>query len=220
MISNTFMRSIFAILMVVILASCSREPKIKIETEFGDMVMTLREDTPRHRENFLKLVKAGFYDDLLFHRVMGGFMIQGGDPGSKDAPAGKPLGGGGPGYTIPAEFTGGLHIKGAVAAARLSDKTNPAKDSSGSQFYIVQGTPINENTLDGAIARNPRRKYTPEQRQAYLDAGAGTPFLDDEYTVFGQVIEGLDVIDKIAAQQVNPMKRPIEDIKMTLSIIN
>ena len=208
------------LLLGFLLMACGGDPRVKIETEYGDMIMELREDTPRHRENFLKLVNEGYYDGLLFHRVMKGFMIQGGDPDSKEAPPGKQLGVGGPGYTLPAEFTGGLHVKGAVAAARLSDAANPAKESSGSQFYIVHGSTINEQTLDANLARNRYKQYTQEERQAYLDAGAGAPFLDDEYTVFGQVVEGLDVIDKIAKESVDGLSRPKKDVRMTLKVVN
>ncbi len=206
-------------LIGIFLTSCSGDPKVKIETEFGDMIVELREDTPRHRENFLKLAGEGYYDGLLFHRVMGGFMIQGGDPDSKGAPSGKQLGVGGPGYTLPAEFTGGLHIKGALSAARLSDATNPGKESSGSQFYVVHGTAIDENNLEATLARNRTKQYTAEDRQAYLDSGAGAAFLDDEYTVFGQVVEGLDVIDKIAKERVDRMNRPVKDIRMKMTVI-
>lgn len=208
-----------ALLANVMLTSCSSEgPRVKIETEYGDMIMTLRDDTPKHKENFLKLVEEGYYDGLLFHRVMRGFMIQGGDPNSRDSPAGAPLGMGGPGYTIPAEFTGGLHIKGAVAAARMPDQGNPAKASSGSQFYIVDGRHMDEASADKELKRS-RKQYTPEERQAYIDAGGGAPFLDDEYTVFGQVVEGLDIIEKIAMQRRDQANRPMQDIPMKLSII-
>lgn len=204
--------------LTLVLASCTSEPRVKISTEYGDMIMTLRDDTPKHKENFLKLVEEGFYDGLLFHRVMNGFMIQGGDPDSRDSQPGAMLGMGGPGYTIPAEFTGALHIKGAVAAARMPDQGNPAKASSGSQFYIVQGTFMDESSVDSGLARS-RKKYTAEERQAYIDAGGGAPFLDDEYTVFGQIVEGLDIIDKIALQRGDKANRPLQDIPMKLSII-
>ena len=200
------------------LGSCAKE-RVKIETEFGDMVLELREDTPRHRENFLKLVGEGYYNDLLFHRVMGGFMVQGGDPDSRDAQPGQNLGVGGPGYTIPAEFTGGLHIKGALAAARMGDAGNPAKESSGSQFYIVHGTPIDASNVDAQLQRNRIKQYTEADKKAYIEAGAGTAFLDDEYTVFGQVVKGFDVIDKIAEQQVGANNRPAKDIKMQVSLV-
>jgi len=167
-------------------ATNKKQVKFVIHTEFGDMKGILYNETPKHRDNFVKLAKSGFYDGLLFHRVIMGFMIQGGDPQSKNAKAGQPLGMGDPGYTIPAEFNANLkHKRGALAAARTD---NPEKASSGSQFYIVQ----------------------PEK---------GTHFLDMNYTVFGEVTEGLDVIDKIASAPKDQGDRPLKDIKMTVKII-
>ncbi len=166
-----------------------KQVKFVIHTDFGDMKGILYNETPKHRDNFVKLVKSGFYDGLLFHRVINGFMIQGGDPQSKNAKAGQQLGNGGPAYTIPAEFNAALkHKRGALAAARTGDNVNPAKASSGSQFYIVQ----------------------PEK---------GTHFLDMNYTVFGEVTEGFDVIDKISLAQKDQSDRPLKDIKMTVKIV-
>ena len=191
---------------------------VEIQTEQGNMLVELFDSTPQHRDNFVKLAENGFYDDLLFHRVISGFMLQGGDPESKDAPANKALGTGGPGYQVDAEFNDDLvHTKGALAAARTGDAINPERRSSGSQFYIVQGGPINENQLD-ILERRKGVRYTEEQRAAYLENG-GTPHLDGGYTVFGQVIEGLDVIDKIAATETNNRDRPATDIKMTVKVI-
>jgi cyclophilin family peptidyl-prolyl cis-trans isomerase len=188
---------------------------IEIETEFGTMTAELYNATPKHRDNFIKLSEEGYYNDLLFHRVISGFMIQGGDPDSRNAPAGKSLGMGGPSYQIPAEIIDSLcHLKGALAAARTS---NPEKKSSGSQFYIVQGGPVNEQTLN-QIESTCRFHYTPEQRARYFVSG-GTPHLDHEYTVFGQVIKGLDVIDKIAAVEKAPGDRPLKDVKMKIRVI-
>lgn len=188
---------------------------IEIETEFGTMTAELFNGTPKHRDNFIKLAEEGYYNDLLFHRVISGFMIQGGDPDSRNAPAGKSLGMGGPSYQIPAEFVDSLcHIKGALAAARTN---NPEKKSSGSQFYIVQGAPVNDQTLNQVESMR-RFHYTPEQRANYL-ANGGTPHLDREYTVFGQVIKGLDVIDKIAAVEKAPGDRPLKDVKMKIRVI-
>lgn len=188
---------------------------IEIETNYGTMVAVLHDATPKHRDNFIKLVEEGFYNDLLFHRVIDGFMIQGGDPESRGADAGKRLGSGGPGYQVPAEFVDTLaHIKGALAAARTN---NPQKKSSGSQFYIVDGKPIGNQQLAMTESKKGIR-YTPEQRKIYAEQG-GTPFLDQEYTVFGQVIEGLDVIDKIAAVQTAPGDRPKEDVWMKIRVI-
>ena|SRR5687768_11681299 len=192
--------------------------RIEISTEFGVMVAELYDATPKHRDNFIKLAEEGYYNDLLFHRVIDGFMIQGGDPGSKGAAAGVPLGSGGPGYQVPAEFVDSLvHIKGAIAAARTGDNVNPEKKSSGSQFYIVDGSPVEDATLNGIEARK-GFKYTPEQRQAYKELG-GAPFLDRDYTVFGRIVSGLEVIDAIAKAPKDQRDRPIKDVKMTVKVI-
>jgi peptidyl-prolyl cis-trans isomerase B (cyclophilin B) len=191
---------------------------IEISTDYGVMVAELYDATPQHRDNFIKLAEEGFYNGTLFHRVIDGFMIQGGDPSSKASAAGTPLGSGGPGYQIPAEFVDSLvHIKGAIAAARTGDNVNPEKKSSGSQFYIVQGSPVEKSTLDG-IERRKGFTYTQEQRDAYYTHG-GTPFLDRDYTVFGKVISGLEVIDAIAKVQKDNRDRPKEDVKMTVRVI-
>lgn len=188
---------------------------VEIETEFGTMTAELYNATPKHRDNFIKLAEEGYYNDLLFHRVISGFMIQGGDPDSRNAPAGKSLGMGGPSYQIPAEIVDSLcHVKGALAAARTN---NPEKKSSGSQFYIVQGGPVTEQTLN-QIESMRRFHYTPEQRASYA-ADGGTPHLDHEYTVFGRVIKGLDVIDKIGAVEKAPGDRPLKDVKMKIRVI-
>ncbi len=192
-----------------------KECLVEIETEFGTMLVELSNGTPQHRDNFLKLAEEGFYDGLLFHRVINGFMIQGGDPTSRAAAEGQNLGSGDPGYTIPAEFVDSLvHIKGALAAARTS---NPEKRSSGSQYYIVQGKPVGASTLD-AIEGQKNFRYTKEQREAYTKIG-GTPFLDHDYTVFGHVIKGLDVIDKIAAVETLRGDRPKQNVKMKIKVI-
>lgn len=245
-----------------------------IETKFGPIKAMLYNETPKHRDNFIKLVNDGFYDSLLFHRVIKNFMIQGGDPGSKNAPANKPLGSGGPGYKIDAEFVNGLfHKKGALAAAREGDQVNPDKQSSGSQFYIVMGQVINHeslvnfeeqinfpkrrqlvfdyvdkpenaaiktladslqraqkfdelNQLFGNIAQQLEPEYqkldlfnfTPQMIEAYTTVG-GTPHLDNQYTVFGQVVEGLNIIDSIANVKTNRADRPIDDIIMKIKIV-
>jgi len=199
----------------------NNETLVLISTDYGDIKIRLYEQTPGHRDNFLKLVTAGFFDGLLFHRVIKNFMIQSGDPDSKDAKPGKKLGNGGPGYTVPAEFHQDLfHKKGALAAARQSDNVNPKKESSGSQFYIVQGKKYTDEELDKLEAQM-GRKIPVEQREIYKTIG-GTPFLDQNYTVFGEVVEGLEVIDKIAAVAVNASlgNRPVKDVKMTMKIIN
>jgi len=184
----------FMVLLITLLpaVAMAQKPKgkdklITIETPQGEIKLVLFEDTPKHRENFLKLAKEGFYDGTTFHRIVDGFMIQGGDPNSKDDAPGND-GIGNPGYTIPSEINPAhKHVYGAVAAARLDDRVNPEKASSGSQFYIVE---------------NPD----------------GTPMLDQVYTVFGQVVDGLDVVDKIAAQPKGGRDRPLSDIKMKVKV--
>lgn len=211
-------RLFFALLILATLSGCNNDGNTYalISTDMGDMKVKLYNSTPQHRDNFIKLAEEGFYDGTLFHRIIAGFMIQGGDPNSKDAPAGQSLGTGGPGYTIPAEI-GALHLTGALAAARTS---NPAKASSGSQFYIVHGKPVTDMELD-QIGQRAGRPYSDIQRQLYKELG-GTPQLDFEYTVFGEVVEGFEVIDAIAKVSVNPSagNRPLEDVKMTVKILN
>ena len=191
---------------------------VLISTNYGDMKAILYNETPLHRDNFIKLVKEGYYDGTLFHRVIDGFMIQGGDPDSKTAKPKQMLGQGGPGYTIPAEFKQELiHKKGALAAARMGDNVNPQKASSGSQFYIAQGKRYTSEELNMLQARM-GKQFNQTQKDAYVNEG-GVPFLDYDYTVFGQVIEGLEVIDKIAKVQKDRYDRPVEDVKMTISIV-
>lgn len=233
---------------------------ILIETEFGNMKIKLYDKTPKHKANFIKLVKQGFFDGLLFHRVINQFMIQGGDPDSKNAPAGKMLGDGGPGYEIDAEFNNSLfHKKGVIAAAREGDNVNPLKKSSGSQFYIVQGRKFTDGELDKLeekislgnyislhteITKQATQyrmtgnksafdKLTEEikskkdfkiikipnyKREIYKTIG-GTPHLDGNYTVFGEIVEGLEVIGKIAGVETDKNDRPIKDVKMKVKII-
>lgn len=241
---------------------------VNIKTEYGDMVAILYDETPKHKANFIKLAKEGYFDGTLFHRIIPGFMIQGGDPESKNAAPGAQLGKGGPGYTVDAEFNPKFyHEKGALSAARMGDQVNPTKASSGSQFYIVQGTTYKEDdlTLDinklhmglrkmsedsvnqplfdslnavyqsgdmegymnmqkGLVDRVEKatgikavKDISPEQLKAYTTVG-GAPHLDGAYTVFGKVIDGLDVIDKIAAQEKDQFDRPKKDIKMTVTV--
>ncbi|HEV8284014.1 MAG TPA: peptidylprolyl isomerase [Chitinophagaceae bacterium] len=192
-----------------------RKKDVLLQTNYGYIILRLSDSTPLHRDNFLKLVKTGYYDSVLFHRVIQNFMIQGGDPNSKQAKPGEPLGNGGPGYRVPAEFRTTLfHKKGVIAAAR---DNNPEKASSGSQFYIVQGKIFTDAGLDSMEAfRLNGRKIPPEQREAYKTIG-GTPHLDQTYTVFGEVIKGLDVVDKIAAVQTSKgldRDRPLEDVRI------
>lgn len=237
--------------------------KVKIETTMGDIIVKLYDETPNHRDNFIKLVENGTYEGTLFHRVIKDFMIQAGDPDSKGAPKGQMLGSGDVGYTVPAEFVYPqlFHKKGALAAARQGDNVNPEKASSGCQFYIVTGRVFNDSTLlsmeeqknqnkftsvFNALAQKhmkeiyqmrrnndqeglmnlqdsifvetqkqlegePEFKFTEEQRQAYTTIG-GTPHLDGEYTVFGEVIEGMDVVDKIQQVSTNGSDRPDDDV--------
>ena len=233
---------------------------ILIETAYGNMKIKLYDKTPKHKANFIKLAKQSFFDGLLFHRVINQFMIQGGDPDSKNAPAGKMLGNGGPGYEIDAEFNDSLfHKKGVIAAAREGDNVNPLKKSSGSQFYIVQGRTFSDEELDKleeqsslgnyiashpeinkeatnyritgnnsafnklieAIKKQDNFKITkiPDYKRTIYKTIGGTPHLDNNYTVFGELVEGLDVIDKLAAVKTDKNDRPIEDVKMTIKVI-
>ena len=196
----------------------NKQTKVLITTTYGDIKLVLYNETPQHRDNFIKLVKENFYDSLLFHRVIQNFMIQGGDPESKNAAPKTMLGNGGPGYTIPAEFNSNfIHKKGALSAARMGDDVNPEKASSGSQFYLVQGKKYTREELEKMSNRN-GVKYTEEQYKIYETEG-GTPFLDANYTVYGEVIEGFDVIDKIAAATTGRGNRPKKDIVMVMKIV-
>jgi cyclophilin family peptidyl-prolyl cis-trans isomerase len=190
--------------------------KVKITTDSGVIIVKLYDSTPLHRDNFAKLVSEKFYDSLIFHRVINNFMIQGGDPQSKNAQPGQMLGsGGGEMARIPAEFNKTLiHKKGVLAAARDG---NPEKASSACQFYLVQGNKLTDQQLDGVEMRT-GVKYTPAQRLTYKTIG-GTAFLDQDYTVFGEVIKGLNVIDKIASVPTAPGDRPIGDVRMKMEII-
>lgn len=183
---------------------------VEMVTTMGTIKLKLYNQTPKHRDNFVKLVKASVFDSLLFHRIIKGFMIQGGDPDSKYAPPGKSLGSGDLGYKVPAEFNPELvHLKGVLAAARDG---NPEKASSASQFYIVQGNPIDDNQLDACQRRN-GWIYTPAQREKYKALG-GTPQLDAAYTVFGEVVEGLEIVDLIASVKTAPGDRPLVDVRI------
>lgn len=272
---NRIFRTAFVFVSLTIF-SCSNAqnngnlngPVVLIKTEFGDMKLVLYNETPKHRDNFLKLAKNGFYDGTLFHRVIKDFMIQGGDPYTKKAQPGQKLGNGGPGYTIDPEINPKfLHKKGALAAARLGDDINPGKKSSGSQFYIVQGQVIPPNQVVAFLddqnkqlpqkfmnqlafakkdsfmlfqrnndksgfdkmverlkhdamtmaAQNPY-KLTDEQYHLYTTIG-GSPSLDGEYTVFGEVIAGMAVLDSIAAQKTGPNDRPLKDIRMAVKVV-
>lgn len=244
---------------------------VLIETSYGNIKIKLHDETPLHCNNFIKLVEKRFYDSLLFHRVIPGFVIQGGDPESKHAKTGDKLGEGEAGYTIPAEFNPKFfHKRGAVAAARKGDEENPEQASSGCQFYIVQGKIWNDSLLDlrekrimnmkayNRVVKNPANKklieeyiralksenpekvasikgqidklteeelanvapykFTAEQRQAYKTIG-GAPHLDGSYTIFGEVLEGMDVVDKIASVKTDEAARPLQDIRMKIKIL-
>ena len=247
-----------------------KETLVKIETTAGDIKVKLYNETPKHRDNFIKLVKDGMYEGTLFHRVIKDFMIQAGDPDSKNAPKGKMLGAGDVGYTIPAEFVYPkfFHKKGALSAARQGDNVNPKKESSGCQFYIVTGKVYNDSTLlsmesqmnenkinvifntlaqkhmkeiykmrkandenglydlqeklfaeaQEIAAKQPEFHFTPEQIEAYTTVG-GTPHLDGEYTVFGEIVEGMDVVDKIQQVKTDRSDRPEEDVKIIKATI-
>lgn len=191
---------------------------VTVTTPYGPMRLVLYDQTPKHKENFIKLVNQKFYDSLLFHRIIQNFMIQGGDPNSRKAPAGEPLGNGDIGYKVPAEIMPALfHKKGVLAAAR---DNNPEKASSGCQFYIVQGKVLTDEELQKQIERShgqaPGRIFTDEQKQTYKTIG-GSPHLDGNYTVFGEVVDGLAVVDSIAKQARDPRDRPRQDVRMTMA---
>jgi cyclophilin family peptidyl-prolyl cis-trans isomerase len=201
----------------------SKERMVEITTDFGVMVAKLYDSTPLHRDNFVKLVEQQFYDSLLFHRVIQNFMIQGGDPTSKYATDSMMVGSGSaPGERIPAEFKPYLfHKKGALAAAR---DNNPAKASSNCQFYIVHGRKYPTQELESVFTQrvapnNSAFRYTAAQKEIYIRIG-GVPHLDQNYTVFGEVISGLDVIDKIAAVEKGPADRPVKNIRMKIKLLN
>ena len=193
----------------------TEETRVKITTDSGIIVIRLYDQTPLHRDNFIKLVDNHFYDSLLFHRVIAGFMIQGGDPESKSAVPNQLLGKGDIGYTIPAEFDSTLfHKKGALAAART---LNAQKASSGCQFYIVQGKKMTDQELS-AIENLKDLYFSPTKRKAYTELG-GTPKLDMDYTVFGEVEIGMEVVERIATSQKNELNRPNTDILMKMELI-
>lgn len=201
-------------LTLILMISCKqKEETYTIETEYGKMIVQLLNTTPKHKENFIKLVNEGFYDSLLFHRVVNGSLIQGGDPTSKTAKPREPLGSHDVGYMIPAEI-GTPHFRGMLAAARQGGDANPDKLSSGSQFYIVQGVPVNDEEL-GLLQAIRNFKYSDAQLAKYKKIG-GIPMLDNDYTVFGEVIQGLDVLEKISMEPTDDLERPYRDIRMKI----
>jgi peptidyl-prolyl cis-trans isomerase B (cyclophilin B) len=191
---------------------------VEMITDKGSMVIRLSDLTPLHRNNFLHLVKEHYYDSILFHRVIKQFMIQAGDPNSKHAKPGAQLGEGGPSYTIPAEFNLSLfHKKGVIAAAREGDDTNPKKASSGSQFYIVQGKKFTDAGLDSVETYRLKGKKIPAACRSVYKTLGGAPHLDGNYTVFGEVIKGLDIVDSIALTATSGKQggdRPLQDIRI------
>ncbi len=203
---------VFVLAIIVVLgaqAQDEKQVKFVIHTSYGDMTGVLYNETPLHRDNFVKLVNEGWYEGSPFHRVIKNFMIQGGSnaDGRMD-----------PGYKVPAEFVyGKIHKKGALSAARQSDQVNPEKASSGSQFYVVQGNVLSAQQL-ASFSQRTGMAYNDEQIEIYTKVG-GTPHLDGAYTVFGEVVDGFDVIDKIAAVKTGGMDKPVEDVTMTIEII-
>ena len=222
------MKKLFAIglLLIGILSSFHLQAQevetlVLIDTDMGKIKVKLFNDTPQHRDNFIKNVKEHRYDGLLFHRVIKQFMVQGGDINSKDAPIEQHLGDGDPGYTIPAEivYPKYFHKRGMLCAARTSDDENPERASSGTQFYIVTGKFYTEMELD-KMEKAENRTFTPEERQAYMLEG-GAPHLDNKYTVFGEVIKGMKVVDKIQFVETNEDDRPLKNIKIkTMTIVD
>ncbi len=224
------MKKICSVIVIVFLMACSasknnsRTPfykkRVMLTTDSGEIVLRLYNKTPLHRDNFLKLVKQHYFDSLLFHRIIQNFMIQGGDPNSKNAIAGARLGTGGPGYTIPAEFDSTLfHKKGVLAAARNGDTENPKKASSASQFYIVQGKKFTDAGLDSVETFRLKGRKIPLAHRAIYKTFGGTPHLDMNYTAFGEVESGLNVVDKIATARKDTNNRPLNDIRMKMKII-
>ncbi|MDD6783903.1 MAG: peptidylprolyl isomerase [Prevotellaceae bacterium] len=218
---------LFLALTIVVSASAKKEKRTKVEmlTSMGSITIELYNETPLHRDNFIKLVKEGYYNDLLFHRVIADFMIQGGDPDSKNAPEGKMLGEGGPGYTIEAEFRFPqlFHKRGVLAAAREGDDTNPEKRSSGSQFYIVWGQTFSRSDLEKITQRVEQHSagaivFPDEVKKYYMKYG-GTPHLDGSYTVFGEVTKGIEVVNAIQQVDTDNNDRPIEDVRILNVVI-
>lgn len=196
-------------------ATKPRDKYVKVKTTYGEVFIKLYNETPKHRDNFLKITKNGMLNGTLFHRVIKNFMIQGGDPDSKKAKAGEMLGAGDLGYRIDAEFVPNLiHKRGAVAAAR---NNNPERASSASQFYIVDGKKFNDTQLN-YLEQDYGRKLSEQEREIYKTIG-GAPFLDQEYTVFGEVIKGIEMLDKITTLRVDGNNRPLEDVKMEVTIL-
>jgi cyclophilin family peptidyl-prolyl cis-trans isomerase len=214
------MKYLFTLLLsVVFMMAYAKKPVnkyVRITTTQGECLIKLYNETPLHRDNFIKLAKKGFYNQTLFHRVIKNFMIQGGDPDSRNATKEQELGDGDVGYTIPAEFNDRLfHKKGVLAAAR---DDHPQKASSGCQFYLVQGKIFTDKQLDSLEIKRLKFKIPAAHREVYKTVG-GTPHLDRNYTVYGEVVEGLAMIDTIAGLSTNVKDRPMEDVKMTVTVL-
>jgi len=213
---------LFLFLSLCFIQAFAAKPKnqyVKISTSKGEVIIKLYNETPLHRDNFLKLAKNGTYNGTLFHRVIKAFMIQGGDPDSKNAKPDSLLGNGDLGYTIPSEFRDSLfHKKGVLAAAREGDDVNPLKASSSCQFYIVQGKVWTDSLLNLVETKRMKFKIPEWQRQIYKTIG-GTPHLDRNYTVYGEVVKGLEMVDAIAEETTDKNNRPKNDIKMTVSVL-
>jgi peptidyl-prolyl cis-trans isomerase B (cyclophilin B) len=191
---------------------------VRIKTVYGTCIIRLYNETPQHRDNFIKLVKKGFYNGTLFHRVIQNFMIQGGDPDSKNAKLGAELGNGDLKYTVPAEFRDSVfHKRGVLAAAR---DDNPTKASSATQFYIVEGKRYTDEDLDKLIAGRLKGRKIPESEREYYKSVGGTPQLDQSYTVYGEVVFGLDMVDRIAAVKKDKRDRPLADVPMTVELLS
>jgi cyclophilin family peptidyl-prolyl cis-trans isomerase len=221
-----YMKKLFTtgLLLIILSSAFAKGPKnqyVRIKTSYGDCIIRLYNETPKHRDNFIKLVKQGFYNGALFHRVIQNFMIQGGDPDSKDSAKAKPgaeLGNGDLGYTIPAEFRDSLfHKRGVLAAAR---DDNTAKASSGCQFYIVEGKRVTDGKMDTLEQTRLKGYKIPAwQREVYKSVG-GTPQLDHSYTVYGEVVTGIDMVDRIASVKKDKKDRPIDDVPMTVELLS
>ena len=216
------MKKIFTlILLCAIAVTAFAKPKnqyVRIKTVYGTCIIRLYNETPQHRDNFIKLVKKGFYNGTLFHRVIQNFMIQGGDPDSKTAKAGDELGNGDLKYKVPAEFRDSVfHKRGVLAAAR---DDNPTKASSATQFYIVEGKRYTDEDLDKLIAGRLKGRKIPESEREYYKSVGGTPQLDQSYTVYGEVVFGLDMVDRIAAVKKDKRDRPLVDVPMTVELLS
>jgi len=209
-------------LLLITFSSFAKRPNyyVRIKTAFGDCIIRLYNETPLHRDNFIKLTKKGHYNGTLFHRVIQNFMIQGGDPDSRDTAKNKPgmeLGNGDVGYTVPAEFRDSLfHKRGVLAAAR---DDLPSKASSGCQFYIVEGKRFTEEDLDKLIQTRLKGRQIPASQRAIYKSVGGSPHLDQNYTVYGEVVSGIDMVDLIAAVKKDKNDRPLTDVAMTVSLL-